>query len=134
MKRKIEPRQYEVGFKKPPKHTRFAKGKSGNPHGRPKGRRTWAAVLHDELGQKVRVVENGRSKEVTKLEAAMTQLVNGAAGGDREALRLLFQVVPHMEQELARTGASPLSDEQDRNVVAVLLKRMGIPGAGGDAG
>ena len=28
---------YEVGYKRPPKHTRFKKGHSGNPKGRPKG-------------------------------------------------------------------------------------------------
>ena len=28
---------YKVGYKKPPLHTRFQKGQSGNPRGRPKG-------------------------------------------------------------------------------------------------
>ncbi|MGD0275716.1 MAG: DUF5681 domain-containing protein [Syntrophales bacterium] len=31
----LTPKEYEVGFRKPPKQTRFAKGQSGNPHGRP---------------------------------------------------------------------------------------------------
>ena len=30
-------REYEVGYKKPPKEGQFKKGQSGNPRGRPKG-------------------------------------------------------------------------------------------------
>jgi hypothetical protein len=30
---------YEVGYKRPPRNTRFCKGQTGNPHGRPKGAR-----------------------------------------------------------------------------------------------
>ncbi|MGD0274802.1 MAG: DUF5681 domain-containing protein [Syntrophales bacterium] len=123
----LTPKEYEVGFRKPPKQTRFAKGQSGNPHGRPKGQRNWATVLHSILEQKVTVVENGRSKEVTKFEAATMQLVNRAAGGDSLALRLLLQIVPNMENQLAKAGAPLLSDEQDRKVLAELLKRMSAP-------
>lgn len=129
MTKKIKTSQeYDVGFKKPPKQTRFVKGQSGNPQGRPKGKRNWATVLHSILEQKVTVVENGRSKVVTKLEAATTQLANKAAGGDTNAIRLLIQIMPTMENQLAKAGAPILSDKQDRKVVAELLNRMGTPG------
>jgi hypothetical protein len=32
-----EPPHYPVGYRKPPVHSRFKKGQSGNPRGRPKG-------------------------------------------------------------------------------------------------
>jgi hypothetical protein len=129
MTKKIKPtpQDYDVGFRKPPKQTRFVKGQSGNPNGRPKGQRNWATVLHSILEQKVTVVENGRSKQVTKLEAATTQLVNKAAGGDTNAIRLLLQIMPTMENQLAKAGVPVFNDEQDKKVVAELLKRMGVP-------
>ncbi len=126
-KMKVTSGEYEVGFQRPPKQTRFVKGQSGNPHGRPKGQRNWATVLHATLEQKVTVVEHGRSKEVTKLEAATMQLANRAAGGDSVAIRLLLQIVPNMENMMAKEGAPMLSDEQDRKVVSELLKRMSAP-------
>jgi Family of unknown function (DUF5681) len=124
---KLKAKDYDVGFRKPPRHTRFVKGQSGNPHGRPKGKRNWATVLHSILEKKVTVVENGRSKEVTKLEAATTQLANKAAGGDTNAIRLLLQIIPAMENQLVKAGIPVLNDEQDRKVVSELLKRMKVP-------
>src|ERR1035437_5871182 len=73
---------YDVGFGKPPSHGQFRKGVSGNPRGRPKGKRNLATVLERTLEEKVVINENGERKTVTKLEAALKQMVNKAAGGD----------------------------------------------------
>jgi hypothetical protein len=73
-------------------------------------------------------MENGHTKEVTKLEAATTQLANKAASGDADAIRLLLQIIPAMENQLAKAGAPALSDEQDRKVVFELIKRISVSG------
>src|ERR1700722_14543367 len=70
---------YDVGFSKPPEESRFRKGVSGNPKGRPKGRPNIATVLERTLQEKVVINENGVRKTVTKLEAAIKQLMNKAA-------------------------------------------------------
>jgi hypothetical protein len=123
-KKDKQTKDYKIGFKKPPKQTRFVRGQSGNPHGRPKGKRNWATVLHSILEQKVRVTENGRTKIVTKWEAATTQLANKAASGDVNSISKLIQIVPNMEHQLTKAGAPVLSDEQDRKVVVELIKRI----------
>jgi len=67
-------RDYEVGRGKPPVHTRFKKGQSGNPRGpRPKN---LPALLVEALNEKVVVTIDGERREITKREAVATQLVN----------------------------------------------------------
>jgi hypothetical protein len=115
---------YEVGYQKPPKATRFVKGHSGNPSGRPKGAKNWATSLNEALTQKVTVIVNGSSKQVSKLEAATTQLANKATQGDLHSIRLLMQLMPGMEAIINKTGVSALSHEQDLHTLSALLKRM----------
>lgn len=115
---------YEVGFKKPPKATRFTKGQSGNPNGRPKGSKNLASIVINEAKQLITVTQDGKTRQVMKIEAAMTQLLNKAAKGDFASLRLLTQVMPSMESQVAKNDRAPLSDEQDRQVLDELLKRF----------
>lgn len=118
---------YEVGFAKPPKATRFVKGQSGNPSGRPKGKKNWATALHEALEEKVTIVENGKKRQVTKLDAAIKQMINQAATGDKASMRHLMQLVPGMEAIIASAGIAPLSSDQDKVVLEQMLKRLGSP-------
>lgn len=83
----------DVGFGKPPKHTRFRKGRSGNPRGRPKGRLNLATLLERVLQEEVVIKENGLCRTVSKFELALQKLVDLAAKGDVAALRLLTSLV-----------------------------------------
>ena len=47
--------QYEVGYGKPPHHTRFRPGASGNPKGRPKGVNNLATDIKNALASKITV-------------------------------------------------------------------------------
>ncbi len=85
------PKDYEVGYGKPPKEMRFAKGQSGNPRGRPKGTKNVATIFHDITRQLINVNENGRARTVTKLEAIMLQLTNKAVSGDLRAMKEFMQ-------------------------------------------
>jgi hypothetical protein len=124
---------YEVGFGKPPAGTRFKKGQSGNPKGRPKGTLNIASVLARTLREKVVVNENGRRKVITKLEAAVKQLVNKAASGDLYALRHLANLVASAEERAAQSpvAASSLS-EDDQKVVQGILQRFSNENPGGE--
>ncbi len=76
---------YEVGYGKPPKHTRFQPGQSGNPRGRPKGTKNLKTDLMEELREKIVVREGDRSQKVSKQRALLKSVVNRAIQGDARA-------------------------------------------------
>ena len=66
---------YEVGYGKPPKHTQFEPGQSGNPRGRPKGTKNLKTDLMEELGEKILVREGEQARRVSKQRAVVMALV-----------------------------------------------------------
>jgi hypothetical protein len=118
------PSSNEVGFGNPPKHTRFQKGVSGNPKGRPRGTHNLAAVLARTLRERVVINENGIRKVVTKQEAAVKQLANKAASGDLVAMRLLTALVAASESDSAEAPKTPTLNDADLKVMNGVLKRL----------
>jgi Family of unknown function (DUF5681) len=116
---------YEVGYGKPPQHSRFRKGQCGNPRGRPKGSKNLATIVGEALDQKVVVNEGGRRRKITKREAVITQLVNRSAQADLKATQMLLGLMHEIERrgETASAEAKTFSDK-DRQVLAVLRARL----------
>lgn len=80
------------GYGKPPKHTRFQKGRSGNPRGRPKREESFADLIRQELKKRIRIQENGRVIRITKREAWLRRIVNGAITRKARAQRTFFRI------------------------------------------
>jgi Family of unknown function (DUF5681) len=118
-------RPSDVGYGKPPKHTQFRKGKSGNPKGRGKGIRNFASEIEEELNTRVPVTENGRRKKITKRKAIAKQLVNKAATGDQKAIPILFnETRQHESAPGADSGSEILCRPEDHLVMASIVKRI----------
>ena len=83
-------REYTIGKGKPPQHTRFKKGQSGNPMGRRKESKNLATLLGKALNERVTVTENGKRRTITKREAMLKQLANKAASGDLRSTKLVL--------------------------------------------
>jgi Family of unknown function (DUF5681) len=118
---------YEVGFSKPPQSTRFRKGQTGNPKGRPRGKPNLATVINRTLQAKVIINENGRRREVTKYEAGLIQLSNKAASGDLAALKMVIMLAQLAEEALQQQEipGKTAFGESDQRVLQGLIQRLG---------
>lgn len=101
------PKEYEVGYRRPPKHTRFKKGRSGNPKGRSKGRRNNRSILRAVLERKVTIRENGEPRQVEFIEAFVHKLVEKALNGTASDQIKLMQVIDQYAPEMLRDPPSP---------------------------
>lgn len=114
--------EYPIGYKKPPTHTQFKKGQSGNPKGRPKGVLNVATALNKALAEKITVVENGRRKQVTKLHAAIVGMTNRAVKGDAKAMQQMLSLSSLVGE--APAGRVADLSETDAAVMASLMQRL----------
>jgi hypothetical protein len=98
-----KPPEYEVGYRRPPKHTRFQPGTSGNPKGRPRVSKDFAAAFDAGMNERVAVIENGKRKKITICEAILKRAQHQAAAGDHRASKFVidtwFRIHPEGKQE-----------------------------------
>jgi Family of unknown function (DUF5681) len=104
--------------------TRFQPERSGNPRGRPKGTRNLSTVVAAALNEQVIITENGRRRRISKLEAAVKQLVNRAASGESRATQLLLALAQANEARPAQANGDNFH-QADAIVIAELTRRLG---------
>ena len=118
---------YDVGYPKPPRHTRFTKGQSGNPRGRPPGAKNLKTLLSEALNETVIVSENGGRRKVTKRQAIITQLVNRSATADFRAIKILLDIVRDIERQTEPTTPETSDfSEADEKVLEQIKARFSI--------
>src|ERR1044072_6214273 len=83
---------YLVGYRRPPVHSRFTPGQSGNPSGRVKGSKNLKSLFHQILNEQIPLLDGTQSKKVTKAEAVIRRLVIGALKGDSRSQMTLFRL------------------------------------------
>lgn len=104
-------KDYEVGFGRPPKHTRFKKGQSGNPKGRPKGRKNMATVMKEVLALPVVIKQNGRERRVPFSEAFVHKLAGRSLEGSPRDMIALMKTVHDYMPEALEAGQLPQTIE-----------------------
>ena len=116
-------RDYEVGRGKPPVHSRFKKGQSGNPRGpRPKN---LPALLIEALNEKVVVTIDGERREITKREAVAAQPVNESTRANLRATKMLTDMLKDAEKKAGMTPPEPAPfTAADEEVMATFIARL----------
>jgi len=108
------------GFMNPPKHTRFKKGKSGNPRGRPRKPKDLNTVLQQVLNRKVRIRDEERRMPIR--DALIWKLRDLALQGDKQALSVQRRITE--EADLAQTNV--YDPEAKTAILITAFENLGI--------
>src|SRR5499427_8790185 len=108
---------YEVGYRKPPRHTQFQKGQSGNPGGRPRwssARRLEELALYEAYRTTI-VMEDGHATPMPAIQAVLRRQLECAASGNVRAQRDILAMIRDIERV---RSIEALFDEGGANDVA----------------
>jgi hypothetical protein len=124
---------YKVGYGKPPSGTRFRKGVSGNPGGRPRGMTAGRAkrLALQEAYRPITVREGDEVRTLPTIQIVMRQQARSAVKGNGPAQRHFIDTVQAIEQEEAIQSAQaaemdekkPPTDQQLARALAAFIQR-----------
>jgi hypothetical protein len=115
----------KIGYRKPPQHSQFKKGKSGNPKGRPIGTKNFKTDLAEELAEQIVVHEGGRTMKITKQKAVAKTLLAGALKGNASLTNALLNTIIRFSDPRDQSDEknSPLTEDENA-ALAVLEARL----------
>lgn len=110
-------KDYEVGYGKPPTHSQWRKGQSGNPKGKPKGARGLKGDL-DRVLRKVLTIEGrGTKLKGTTQSLALEMLARRAASGDVRSIKAMIELVLTIFGSGDRGGDRERLSESDQKLL-----------------
>ncbi len=113
-------RGYEVGYGRPPTHTRFRPGRSGNPKGRPKGAKNETTILHEIMNRPIEIRESGRARKISVLAAILLKFAENALKGDPRSATFLLNRYGSVKD----TDETPESSQEDKEILAAFVKSV----------
>jgi hypothetical protein len=113
-----------VGYGRPPQHTRWRKGRSGNPTGRPKRVASFADDLNAELSEVIQVTEGGKVKRITKRRALIKALTAGSLKGNARAASIVIGLCARVIEGDPDKQAQAELSAKERKIVEAYLERQ----------
>lgn len=117
------PRKYKVGYKKPPEHTRFKKGQSGNPKGRPKHQEggiltgvQLSQMFVTETTKLITVIENNRKVERTQFEVMLKQVMHKAMKGDMRSFLFIVKTLQDISVSNDEALTKAFAEQRRKNL------------------
>ncbi len=91
---------YEIGYKRPPKHSQFKPGNRANPHGRrgKKEPRTAAEIFNEVMNQFAEYREGGKPKRARRIQLLIRRYGAAALKGDVDAAAKLLKLREKFEK------------------------------------
>jgi len=122
----------KAGYKRPPQHSKFRAGQSGNPKGRPRHRKGNRQLLEDALNTVCTVTEGGVAKVMSHKQLIYKVLVANAVKGNARASAQLFKLMQDY-------GMMESVDIATRKMIVRFVspnsdKEYGVPGLDNDEG
>ena len=113
---------YEVGYGRPPKHTRWQKGQSGNRNGRPAGTKNLKTIIEEELNAQIVVTENGRQRRISRQQAMVIGQIIKATKGDTRAFAAVLKLVIQFMDDDEGQDEKHLSDDEEATLERMLAR------------
>lgn len=122
----MKKKDYEIGYKKPPKHTQFKPGQSGNPKGRPKKPQTIEDAAIQTLKQKIKIKnKDGEYENIEAFIALAQRIVFDALKGDKLALRFCMRYLWDKPiGEVKNTNKAQTVDDKKREELEKYVKEL----------
>ncbi|MGY3346649.1 MULTISPECIES: DUF5681 domain-containing protein [unclassified Bradyrhizobium] len=111
-----------VGYGKPPEHSQFKPGQSGNPKGRPKGTRNFKTDVREMLQSPVNITKDGRIKSITTQRASLERLRSDALNGNQRANENLLRYGEKLDEANVTVDA-PL-EAGDQAILDAYVRRV----------
>lgn len=116
-----------VGYGRPPKHSRFQPGQSGNARGRPRGTKNLATDLREELAERIPIREGERSLKVSKQRALLKAMMAKALKGDARSAAILLGLMAKILEPAEAAGDADALDANDAAILENFLSRRTVP-------